>query len=238
MDDDTHIFAELNGYYHLLTMQDGDVRAAGPRCTVSQFDGLTDGVYSGHDVAERLPSGMALTQPRYELVRDDDMLVLVPRGSIRRRKAVEESTSRATYLVSRFRLGLKNHLIERLYAQTISLGDYVRAWSDYFLFDDCSLWPQGGATLLVRRTERHLDPLADALGVGAAEPEALLAQAAHRLSGLGVVEGALVDIESRRLDRPARRGHDLQERARRARPTGDQGQRQEHLLVDALDAAV
>ncbi len=139
MDNDSHVFAELNGYYHLLT-GDGEVKATGPRCTVSQFDGLADAIYSSADLSERLPAGIILPQSRFELIRDENMLVLVPRSGIRRRKSVDDAVLLASYQVSRFRLALKDLLIERLYSQTISLGDYVRAWSDYFLFDDCSLW--------------------------------------------------------------------------------------------------
>ena len=146
------VFARISQYYVLLQ---NDLAAADVSTSNSKFfsgqmiDALTSegsGYYSRDDLAEIFKNDLCFSNAHYLFKHNDKYAALIPVTSLKRRlplvkqKQLDAIATDAEQRVYQFRLETKKKLIQALFAENTSLGDYVHAWAEYLFCDHYSLW--------------------------------------------------------------------------------------------------
>ena len=140
---DSFVFAKIRDYYFLLENKATDDVDQLAFSAVS----LTAIIGAKHCGAQELTDvfgpGITFAASRYTIAAGDDYLLLIARNkriSLFGRRWLPVAATEAKQRVTDFRLAKRERLINKLYASKSSLGEYVEAWAEYFLFDHYSLW--------------------------------------------------------------------------------------------------
>ncbi|HAK50426.1 MAG TPA: hypothetical protein DCM54_00760 [Gammaproteobacteria bacterium] len=135
---DNFIFAKVRDYLLLLGQSED------PTAVIDFFaegeELFNEPNASNTDLAEVLPN-QNLPHKLYDITNNDDFLLLTPDTRLLGKKsAIQSAENEAKERVTEFHLANKTRLISALYAESTSLPEYVKAWSEYFFCDHFSLW--------------------------------------------------------------------------------------------------
>ena len=140
------VFARLGGHFLLLDGVRDPRDITSVNSQLFHGDSLAEIIESGVGSAEQLARVFGgridlSTRSRYTIVTDDNWLLVIPsEGGLFRRSHADAAETEARHRVEEFELATKSRLIDALYSTNTSLGQYVEAWTDYFLCDHYALW--------------------------------------------------------------------------------------------------
>jgi signal transduction histidine kinase len=141
---DYFVFSKISGYYLLL---DNDRDPAAIRVQNSHFflassiqPLLSLKTVSSEELNDLFQSKLGFQHARYTVSHGHHFLLLLPIESSMFKRRPDIAAVDANHRVTEFELAIKERLIKALYARDTSLGEYAKAWTEYFFFDHYSLW--------------------------------------------------------------------------------------------------
>ena len=144
---DYFVFARIRGYYILLDAG-RDPEEITPANSLffsarSIKDVLNAKTCRREDLGLAFAGQVDFHNARYSVGIGENYLLLIPasrKALMFNRRVFDAAAIEAKQRVTDFALSTKERLINALYATDTSLGEYVKAWAEYFFCDHCSLW--------------------------------------------------------------------------------------------------
>ena len=143
---DYFVFARIRGYYLLLDERDPESHTAANSLLFSARSLapiMQSKTCNGELLTKTFAQQLNFGRSRYTVSHDKGYLLLIPLGINRpmfKRNLFVQTENEAKQRITEFRLATKAKLIHALYGAETSLGEYVRAWADYYFSDHYSLW--------------------------------------------------------------------------------------------------